>query len=472
VKSIVDRALNAWHASPRARRTATIAIVVVLVVQGYWSVFVRRSDFDWHYAVGQAFIAGDPYNCNSDHYPLGRTMFNAALATLPSRLAKIGMYLLAVGGLAYCIARWQTMAAGRAGTDRPLSAAAMAVALAILAPYMLRDLDECGLQLLLLFMLTAAALALWRGSVWRAGLWLAAAVTYKATPLLFLPLLLWKRQWRAAAAMVVFIVALNLAPAAWLGWDKMVSCNAQWLARARNAAATQDPALAPILNCPPEPRNFGLQVAFARYLQHCWYPPESFSPHNHPWYVHFGSLEPATAGVVTKGILLLMAAALAWRFWRPWTTAPVPDAASAQPGDRFATEWAVVTLLCALLSPFCWKQHLVLALPCLFLVVNDLFQREKLPRIRLAAVALIAVLVIFTKRFAWGHELSIVVASYKPDTIAMLVMLLLAVTIAQQDRGRRPTDASPRRTAKGAPHGPNHARRTLDPVSPAGVHAG
>jgi hypothetical protein len=448
---------------------AILAVLAIFLGQAFWSVFLRQNDFEWHYNVGTAFLAGDPYGRNSDHYPLGRTMFNGALAMLPLRWARLTVFLIAAAGLAWSCSKWRNLGIGKPRSVAPIDTAAMVAALAILAPYVMRDLDECGLQLLVLLMLTAAAVALSRGLAWRAGLWLALATAYKATPLLFLPFLLWKRQWRAAAAMVVFGIAINLLPAVWLGWDKMVSCNAQWLARARYAAA-QGPSDSPILYCPPQPRNFALQVALARYLEDFYYPPESLFPQDHPGYVNFGWLEPAAASMVVKSILLVMAAALAWRFRRPWTTPGTGDAV-ARPCDSFAIEWAVVTLLCALLSPFCWKQHLVLALPCLFLVIQDLFYRERLPRMRLAALALIAALVIFTKRFPWGQELSIVVASYKPDTIAMLLTVLLTLTPLQRGPRLPLADASPRRTAKGAPHGPDHARHALDPVAPAGVHA-
>jgi hypothetical protein len=240
--------------------------------------------------------------------------------------------------------------------------------------------------------------------------------------LLALPFLLWKRQWRAAAAMVLLIVALNVLPAVYLGWDKMISCHGQWVAQARAAASVKDPALNPIAE--PDPRNTCLQVAFARYLEHCWYPPEHRSPQDHPWFVHFGSLRPETAGIVVKCLLLALAGALAWRFRRPWGA--VSGQADA-PG-----EWAIVILLCALLSPLCWKQHLVLGLPCVFLALKDRLERPEASRWRTAALVMIGVTVIGIKRFVVGHELSILLASYKLDTMAMLLALGLTATIPRR----------------------------------------
>ena len=74
-------------------------------------------------------------------------------------------------------------------------------------------------------------------------------------------------------------------------------------------------------------------------------------------------LDSQSAYFVVRGILLALACALAYQFRRPWWEEPG--------AGRLAPEWAVVCLLSALLAPICWKQHLVLALPALFLVVRS-----------------------------------------------------------------------------------------------------
>jgi uncharacterized membrane protein YsdA (DUF1294 family) len=58
-----------------------------------------------------------------------------------------------------------------------------------------------------------------------AGVLLAIAAALKYLPILFLVWLLARRQWRAAAAMLVALVTLLLAPALQVGWDR----NAQFL---------------------------------------------------------------------------------------------------------------------------------------------------------------------------------------------------------------------------------------------------
>ena len=62
----------------------------------------------------------------------------------------------------------------------------------------------------LLFFLTAAGWFLVRGRQVLAGFWLAVAIVYKTSPLIFLPFLLWKRQWRIAGWTVAFAVLLSI----------------------------------------------------------------------------------------------------------------------------------------------------------------------------------------------------------------------------------------------------------------------
>ena len=148
---------------------------------------------------------------------------NAALALAPYRLTRAIVYCLALAGLLACYRIWSGLAArtnqpGAQATGATTRAAAM-LAVILLLPYVIRDLDECGLQLILLFLLTMAAWALSRGKSVQTGFWLGTAVCYKMTPLLFLPFLLWKRQWSAAASMAVFFLLWCAAPALYSGWQ-------------------------------------------------------------------------------------------------------------------------------------------------------------------------------------------------------------------------------------------------------------
>ena len=138
------------------------------------------------------------------------------------------------------------------------------MSLIIISPFLLRDFDECGLQIFLLLVLSAAGFAFARREPVIAGVLLAAGATYKATPLLFLPLLLWKREWKGAAAMVVSTLALNvLLPVAYLGWSQTLAENRNWIAVSTRILSDSEGAYPSSQTFePPKVQNLGLRA--------CW----------------------------------------------------------------------------------------------------------------------------------------------------------------------------------------------------------
>ncbi len=304
------------------------------------------------------------------------------------------------------------------------SPAPWALAAALVFPYVLRDLDECGLQIFMLFMLTAAGYAVHRGRSASAGFWLGTAITYKMTPVLCLPLLVWKRQWRAVGWSLLVVAVWAALPACMLGWESTLDWHQEWWKRTSSVASGEgaypavqgfQPGQGTIE--PAKPQNLSLQAALARYLE--TYPPGHPLHLDHPAFFQFGALGPRAAQLTVKGTLVALACVLAWRFRRRW---------AAHDADLPA-EWAAACLLCAIVSPFCWKQHLVMVLPALFLTIRSLLGSATMPRWRIATLALIGAIVLLSRRGVVGHELSIVLLSYKADTLAMMVALLLVLTL-------------------------------------------
>lgn len=403
----------------KLQRIAIAAAAVVLLVEGYIAVFKRENDFIFHRNLGEAFLRGEPYGNSGDWYPLPRVMFDALIAAPPLRVARGVSLLAAIAALGWIAAKWHALAEQRSPLARSRWFAASAVAFFVLLPYVLRDMDECGLQIFLLTLLTAGGWALARGRSVQAGFWLATAAVYKATPLLCLPYLLWKRRWKAAAAMVAFVGFWAVAPAAFLGWDKTVAAHQQFLARNRIVAAhrTAYPELPDFE--PPKPQNQSLHAAVARYLE--TYPPgHPLNLEPHPLFHQFGSLDGETAYRVVRGAILALGLVLAWRFRRSGTG---PHGVS-----DFPAEWAAVCMLCALAAPLCWKQHLIVALPAALLVARTAVSDDPSARRRLAALACIAVALVLTRHSIVGRETSVVFLSYKVDTMLMLGLLTMALT--------------------------------------------
>src|SRR5437764_2259447 len=161
-------------------------------------------------------------------------MWNAGLTALSYRVSRGLSFVVGVAALWASCRIWRRLLTRPDSNHRPLLAWLTPIALVIAGPFLLRDFDECGLQTLLLLLLSAGAYAMSRGHRAISGWCLAAAATYKATPLLFLPFLLWKREWKAAATMTAAVVFMNLVlPACFLGWNGALRTNRQGLARSQ-----------------------------------------------------------------------------------------------------------------------------------------------------------------------------------------------------------------------------------------------
>ncbi len=439
-----------WYTTRRFRVIALYVLVALTVGEGVVAICLKDNDFLWHRNLGKAFSAGKPYANGGQHYLPARTMFNAATAWLPYRADRTLVYALALGALAWTMRKWRGLAGGRQPLADSLAFATAVLTLVVCGAYLQRDLDDCGLQILLLFLLTAALASLHAGKRMWCGWWLALATAYKLTPFLFLPYLCYKRQWRAAAWMAVFLGVLCLAPALWLGWETNWQAHKQWWEETRTALSLTDPSENGIE--PPNPRNQSLTLALARLVQ--TYPPGHPLYLDNPFFLQLGDLDPATAKRIIQGILLALAAILAWRF----------RAKAPQDSGSLLHEWAIVMLLAAILSPMCWLQHLVLVLPAVYLVARANFEGVRLSRAQRVVFWIAAAIMIFAgQRDLLGQQLFLLAMSYKVHTWAVLTVLALVLTLrkplfSSRDRnGGAGTEACKRlfsRHGGGFPDGP------------------
>jgi hypothetical protein len=427
-----------WYESLSFSTQCTLAVLIIaaLGVEAYVAIVLRQSDFVCHYHYGQAFLDLDPYRYDGDWYPLSRMMMNAGLALLPQTVSRTICYLLSIGCLCGSWWMWARMAEPLGQASAKLNRVAGLLAAALLGPYLVRDLDECGLQLFLLFFLSASAYALSRGRKLAAGAWLATAITYKATPMLFLPLFIWKRQWRALAATIVVLAAWTISPAIFLGYERWWAGQQQWWTRAQHIASAHEayPSLQEMEA--PKPQNVGLRALLARYLE--TYPPGHPLYIRHPGFVQFGNLPDETAHKTIQAILLVIAAYLAWQFRHRWSSTADDNRSTLSTASlSLPTEWAIVAGLCALLSPLCWKQHLVLFLPCAFLIIRDCLLHPSEARQRWAVLALLAAFALVGRRTFVGREMAILLMSYKLDTINMLALGWLTLWLPARVLNRR-----------------------------------
>ena len=450
-----------WYERPWFTRSLTVGFVLLILVKAVHAIFFKQNDFDHHLGWGREVFA-DTHGPQAGRlamllqYPPGRLLIDEGLALLPRLLARALVFAAAIGSLFVTWRVWRDLADAMRPAPPGIDLGAAGLAFLLLAPWVVRDFDECGLQILLLFFLTMAARAVWRGARLQAGAWLGLAVTYKVTPFLFVPLLLWKRRFVEAAATVGFVVAFNLVVPG-LVWGPAVATDAlvRHVELGLKIAMLADPSDNGIQ--PATWRSQSLTLAIARFLQ--TYPPghplfidrdyddnscaqrpipksdPGWCP-RHPLFVQFLDLPPATARRIVTAVLGLIALGLAWRLRRRWALAE--DRAGASGRSALAPEWATACAFAALMSPLAWLQHLALALPCAYLVIRDalLCEGRRWPRWALLGIVFVCTWVL--QRDPLSKQLALIAMSYRDDVLA--VLLLVVASLASEgavSRGSR-----------------------------------
>jgi hypothetical protein len=383
------------------------------------------------------------------HYPLGRLMLDGIFSVLPYRFSRMLNWIAGAVGLILSFKLWNRMAQTHRPVSDSVAFAGAALAFALTLRWFIRDMDDAGQQLLLLTILTLAAWALVQGKSCVSGLWLGLAVAYKATPLLFLPLLLYKRKWVTAGVMALTIVFLNgVAPAFFVGWDKNVEGNKLFFAKAKEIkqASSEDPTVNGVE--PAIHLNRSLRIALARYMM-------TFEPGHvlflghpddapridentaqarpHPLFKQPLNISPKRAGQIITGILLTIALILAIRYRKTWGDAP-------NQAD-IAPEWTAVMLLSAILSPLCWGQHMTLLIPALFLIIREHLSGRG-PRWRIVLIWSVFILVNLPQREIMGRNLWLICHAYKAETIASLLILGLILSFSTRQLAEKPDQDS------------------------------
>jgi alpha-1,2-mannosyltransferase len=399
--------------SPRAARLIALgmcALVPLAAVEFFLCVFRYDNDFLWHRLLGISFLQDQLYDAFGHHYLPARAMIDAATAWMPYRLDRAIWLLATCAGLAWCVRFWSDF------ERRPVPAWAIPalLALAVTGSYVHRDLVECGLQLFLLELLSVALWGLLHERSSLCGLSLGLAAVYKVTPLIFLPFLLWKRQWRAAGWMAGSTVFFCLLPGLFVGWQRNIELHSQWFDYAGRLMAQDDPAENGIE--PATMHNQSLPVMLARLV-------EDF-PEGHPLYIGRGPLarwarfDPLSAKRFMQGALLVFALGLAWRFRR---SIDLTDG-----GEAIAWEWSAMCSLTALLSPMCWLQHLVLVIPTALLFAQYA-AAGRARRWQWNAAGAATALMLLVHKDLLGLTLCDLLSSYQPHTVASVLLVVLAI---------------------------------------------
>ncbi len=441
----------------RSRRQAwLIGLLVMIAVGAHLTVVMHRrakhgGDFNVNREFGRRLLAGEPLYEGGlcfNYMPIS-ALYWAPLAMLPADVAIVVRYAVALGCLAYVVRTLSRMV----GSVRPefwrQRAFVVPVSLLLAGHYVVRDLDDGGPNLILLAIFVAGIDAAWRERTKRAALWFGLGIALKMTPGLFVPFFLWKRRWSLAAGTLLATAGWIALPAVWMGpaawWNHQMQWNRMALTlvgggsdarRDENELRVQNQTLALavkrlVIDYPQDhPLRAGLRLRTA-----VW------------------NVSPDRAEQLAKFAMLGLLAICCWR----------GRAAYAGPGDpSWPAETSQVLLLMLLLSPVTWLQHMVYAIPAIFLIVSESRLSGGLPRAARALMAAYATMSLVLNRELLGRENYLVLLSLHMHTLCMLILLGLLIwlrPLASKIHGRQdgqsdrslPSDQSLRRAERRVP---------------------
>jgi alpha-1,2-mannosyltransferase len=389
-------------------------------------ILVRvRGDFPLHWELGRRIVSGIYIYTNHLNfvYPPFWAMAHAPLVIFGSpKAAQVAVYPFIVLWLVILFCSLIRLTR----QQMPLSGKALfwvvTTALALAGQFVTRDLPEAGVNTMLVA-LSWLAVDLWsRRRDMQAGICLGLAAALKCTPLLFIAYFALKREWRITLYALAALAVFSLSPIILMGPKGYHEAASSWVRGVIHGVSDPDPSRGVL----GEERviNISLRPALARYLMHLPYghlgrPETSDVPgraHQPPsrYYVDSLNLKPAAAGVVVKGIMIVMVLAIAWGFRRRPFSRDDPTV---------VWECAVLSLLILLISPITWKQHCVGVLPGLYLVCGRMAIDPKIPRWIWPVMGLYTILAVFMNREFLGKDLMALLDSYKVKTAAILILL-------------------------------------------------
>jgi uncharacterized membrane protein len=197
--------------------------VLVHFVMTVGRVGTKIGDYDVNREFGRRFLAhSDLYEGGQcfNYLPIS-ALYWAPLALVPPRVGMALRYLTALACLGLTFRLLRLMMFPQQPEKNGSTLAVTFVSLLLAIHYLIRDFDDGGPHVILLAILVGGIYCVWRGREKLGAFWLGLGIAVKITPGLFLPYLLWKRQWRlfgytsVATALWVVLPAVWMGPASW-----------------------------------------------------------------------------------------------------------------------------------------------------------------------------------------------------------------------------------------------------------------
>jgi hypothetical protein len=385
-----------WEKPPLGPLTLTIlfvaANVVLVALPLVPQLFLhgKGKDYPLWYGVGhQVLTGGDLYQDTGHGFGFLYPPF-AAVLLAPFALFGRAVSILCIGLVNaaswWAAARLSDRLAGVAG-KKAWWVVALPSAIALPFIWDMYDLGQPNLMLLAIVLAGLVLLASRRE--WAAGAAFAAAAALKAFPVAILPYLIWRRRWKAAASMAVFIaVFLVIVPAPFRGFTRNLAEVKTWANGMVFSAGEKGFGQRPEQNWGW--KNNSLIAVVHRYVRPV--NAEAEHPEYRPIYVDVLNLSYAQANIV----LAVIAGAIGLGF-----IALLPPERRRTPASDGA-EYALLIALMTVASPLARAYYFVwLLFPFTVLVYRAALDPERRVR-RWSAGLLIASLALFTIGLSTG----------------------------------------------------------------------
>jgi hypothetical protein len=230
----------------RLLRRAAYGLLAVAAVAAYARLSAGMGDFAAFWDVGGAALArGDIYAQGPTmrmyvFYPPHFSLIMMPFALLPRHAAACAWFALKLGALVLLV-RWvaavlEDAAPGLRGWKR---AAAVALPFVVLANPFVGEVKLGQVNVFVLFASAATMIALERQRPWRAAIAFSFALV-KATPWVFIPWFVMRRQWSFLARLACVGAGWLAALALWYGPGRVVPLIQQWLQVSRSVKMSLD----------------------------------------------------------------------------------------------------------------------------------------------------------------------------------------------------------------------------------------
>lgn len=432
-----------WFATHERKLLAAVLLLAAVIFTLQWvraGLRIEDGDFYLHWQFATRFVHHRLLYADGLHvpYPPFWAMAWSPIAALSLPAAKMVCYPLTLAALGLVMWLLNRLTAQHLALSNTKRIWATIAAIALVSRFLVRELPECGPNLLLLS-LCWSAIYLWtRSRDLPAGICLGLATAMKCTPAIFIAYFAWKRQWKFVAASLVAAAAFFIAPIVWQGSSDYEFHVRLWLNNLRLGADQANPTVG-VLG-PETLQNLSLRPAIARWLMHL--PAGHPSRLDHPAYLEFLNLSPVIADRITKLALVALLASIGWTFRQRIVRR-----------DDLTVVWecAAIGTLALLLSPITWYQHCVALLPVFYLFTRTAVARGRPANWMLAVAATFLLIVLILSRGVLGRDAALLLASYHLTTWAICGALLLAIGGRYYERGRECEGERGRGTATSSP---------------------